>query len=288
MRFWLISLLGIACIGSVHAEPPPQPRIVSLAPNLTELLVEMDLGYLLVGRSSACDYPSHITLLPIVGGFGRPNWEALLAVRPTLVIATALEKPGLLKQLEKQGIRTLLLPCESWEDMKHAANAISEAAGKPEAGIKWCEGLRIRLSNVDERVKKFWDGRERPLVYAEIWNNPLTTAGRDTFFNDLIERAGGRNMGSALSAQYPTISPEWILAENPDVILLAYMLPGAVSIDSLRSRIGWANLDAIRNHRVIAHIHPDLLLRPGPRLVDGLEQITTYLIHHFEYERNQP
>jgi iron complex transport system substrate-binding protein len=288
MRFCFMTLLSIALSLSARAESQPQARIVSLAPNLTELLVAMDLGSLLVGRSSACDYPSHITLHPVVGGFGRPNWEALLAVRPTLVIASALEKPGLLKQLEQQGIRTLLLPCESWNDMKKAAMAMAEAAGQPEAGIKWCEGLRIRLSNVDERVTKFWAGRERPRVYAEIWNNPLTTAGRDTFLNDLIERAGGRNMGASLSAQYPSISPEWILTENPDVILLAYMMPGAGTVESLSKRIGWSTLDAVRKDRVLAHIHPDLLLRPGPRLVDGLEQITDYLIQQYEYAPVQP
>lgn len=280
MRAFFIPLFFalILCVSVARAATEPAPRLVSLAPNLTELICAMDLGHLLVGRSSACDYPSHITLHPVVGGFGRPNWEALLAVHPTVVIATDLEKPGLLKRLEEQGIQTLLLPCESWDQMKAAARAIADAAGRPEAGIKWCAGLDIRLNSIAERVRKHGKNRERPRVYVEIWNNPITTVGRDTFLNDLIESAGGYNIGAELNARYPTVSPEWVVREDPEVMVLAYMIPGASSVETLRTRIGWSQLNALRTGRVYSFTNPDELLRPGPRLVDGLEKLTLYLI----------
>ena len=96
-------------------------RVVSLAPSLTELVCALGLGDHLVGRSSACDYPLSVCQLPIAGGFGRPQLEMVENLKPDVVLATDVEKPGALHRLEKMGVRVLILPCEGWTDLMSAA-----------------------------------------------------------------------------------------------------------------------------------------------------------------------
>ncbi len=264
-------LLAATCANA--ADDGATVRLVSLAPNLTELVYELELEDHLVGRSSACDYPAAVAEVAVVGGFGRPNWEALWQVRPDVVIATDLEKPGVRQQLEKRGVTVLLLPCESWDELRSAAGALGDAMNEDERAARWVERLDKRLAALRERVAEQWAGRDPPRVYVEVWGRPVTTAGGRTFLHDVVEIAGGRNVGGDLRNRYPAVSSEWVIRENPEVILLAYMLADMQASAALGKRIGWATIDAIRNDRVIDHIASDLLLRPGPRLIDGAEQL---------------
>ncbi|MBP7829195.1 MAG: cobalamin-binding protein [Kiritimatiellae bacterium] len=259
------------------AEGSPVTKAVSLAPSLTELVFALGLGDHLVGRSSACDYPPEARALPVLGDFGRPNQEALLAAHPDLVLATDLEKPGLRGYLEGLGIRALVLPCENWTDLLEAGRAIARELGNPEAGIRWAETMAARRAEIEQRVNTFWAGKERPRVYLEIWSDPPMTAGRESFANDLVALAGGRNIGAALERSYANANSEWILKQDPDVIVLAYMTTNAAA-ERLAQRPGWNRLRAVREGRVCAGINPDWLLRPGPRMLDGAEALAEWLM----------
>ena len=272
--FWVLLLLP--AVGAA-AGPAPAPRVVSLAPSLTELMFAMELDEYLVGRSSACDYPEAATAIPVVGGFGRPNWEALWQQRPDLVLATDLEKPGLREQLTERGVQVLLLPCESWDELRAAASAIGAAVQQPERAEAWRAGLDRRLAELEQRVTGLRGTRPAPSVYVEVWGSPIMTAGRDAFLNEIIRTAGARPIGAALRGRYQSVSSEWVLKEDPDVILLAYMLADLQPADRLAQRLGWGALAAMRAGRVIDGIDPDLLLRPGPRLIDGVEQLVERL-----------
>lgn len=270
-------LCGLMMTVSARAEDAPVLRIVSLAPNLTELIFALGLQEHLAGRSSACDYPPEAASVPVVGGFGRPNWEALWQVRPDIVVATDLEKKGIIQQLERQGAHVLLLPCESWTELKQAATQLAEALNQPERATVWIEELDTRLDALRARAQARWDDDERPSVYVEVWGKPMTTACGESFLHEVIDVVGGRNVTGDLPGRYRSISSEWVIEQDPDVILLAYMLENMQAADSVRKRIGWSSIRAIREGRIIDGIKPDLLLRPGPRLIDGAEQLAEQL-----------
>ena len=273
---WFVVL---AC--SVDAQRKP-PRVVSLAPNLTELMFYLGFGSNLVGRSSACDYPSETRQSPVVGGFGRPNWEMLASLRPDLVLATDLEKPALLDRLRERGVQTLLLPCESWDQLMRAGLAIGEALDRRAMGEKFVHDMTARRHALEKRVSDFYRDKPRPRVYVEVWGDPLTTVGGDSFIDDLVQWAGGVNIAAALHSSYIHVSAEWIIRQDPDVILLAYMFPQASSAERVVKRPGWDQMRAVRQNTICANIHPDLLLRSGPRLLDGAEELAEWLMKRID------
>lgn len=277
----MIRLCTVVCLflSSVvaGADDAPAIRLVSLSPNLTELVYAMGLESHLVGRSSACDYPSSVTNVAVVGGFGRPNREALRQARPDVVIATDLEQPGIARHLEAYDVKLLSLPCESWAGLKTAAVEIGRALESVGRADAWVEQLDARLAALRERVRNRLDGCEPARVYVEVWGRPITTAGGDSFLHEVIEAAGGRNIAHDLRGGYPTISSEWVIRENPEVVLLAYMLSDLRAADAVTNRLGWASIAAVRDGRVVDGIDPDLLLRPGPRLIDGAEKLADAL-----------
>jgi len=265
------------------ADTRPALRIISLAPNLTEIVCALGLQARLVGRSSACDFPPEIGDRPVVAEFGRPNVEAVLALRPDLILATDMEKPALLQTFNAAGIECRLLPCEGWDQMLAAAHTIAQAAGQAEAGEKWAQDMNSRRAALAERSARWRAGQPPPRVYVEIWGDPITTANRQTFLNDLITLAGGANIAAALGPQYPHINAEWVVKENPDVILIAYMPPAPNAATLLRRRPGWSGSTAIQHGRVCSHISPDLLLRPGPRMIAGAEQFAQWLEANYKW-----
>lgn len=270
--------LGWLCIAMPAQGEALRPRVVSLAPSLTELIFDLGLEAHLVGRSSACDYPPEAGAVPVAGAFGRPNLEQVRGLRADLVVATDLERPGLMQALRNAGVEGILLPCESWDELMEAASHVAEALGQPEAGRIWREDMEARRRRLEERVDVFFESRERPRVYVEIWGRPPTTVGADTFLHDMVTLAGGINLAGALRGRYLYVSSEWVIREDPDVILLAYMLSEKRPAENVRSRKGWSSVRAVRSDAMCDAIHPDWLLRPGPRLIQGAEALADWLM----------
>lgn len=246
-------------------------RVVSLAPNLTELLYVLGADSNLVGRSSACDFPDAAHAIPVAGDFGRPNLEWLALHKPDLLLLTDLERPALLRQVQALGMEALVLPCESWTDLLHAARLLGSKLGREKEADAWIRSMQARR----EALESAAGGAARPAVFIEIWPDPLTTAGGPSFLSDLVTMAGGRNMAGKLTEKYPHVALEWVMQENPDVILSARM--GAVRADRYDHQPGWGHVKAIQAGRICDQIAPDLLLRCGPRLIDGAEQFAAYL-----------
>lgn len=255
------------------AEPA---RLVSLAPNLTELVFALGFGDALVGRSSVCDTPPDALRIPVAGAFGRPNREALLTLRPDVVLVTDLEQPGWIARLRAEGMEVLQLPCEGWAELMAAARAIGRAAGKPEAGEAWVAAQEKRQAALADRVEQYWNGRVRPLVYLEVWGDPPTTAGGQTFLDEVITLAGGRNIAGDLPRRYTPVNSEWVIAKDPEAIVAAYM--SGTNTAAFERRPGWSAIRAVRDGRVCRSIPADWLLRPGPRLLDGAEALADWLM----------
>ncbi|HMP76173.1 MAG TPA: helical backbone metal receptor [Kiritimatiellia bacterium] len=278
MRNVLIFLLLLAACRVAGAGEPVR-RIASLAPSFTELIYDAGWGDRLMARSDACDFPPEAATLPVAGSFGRPNLEWLLRAKPDVVVSTDVERPGLADALRAAGIQFLRLPCESWEQMMAAVEALGTALDDPDGAARWVAHARARRDALARRVDAYWAARARPLTYVEVWSDPLTTPGRPSFLHDLVELAGGRNLGAALDRPYAHVSAEWILQQKPDVIVLAYMIPRAEpGAGYLARRPGWRRLPAVERGAICSEIPSDWLLRPGPRWLQGAEALADWLM----------
>lgn len=273
----LISCLFFG-IGAIHgAETVGATRVISLAPSVTELICALGFESNLVGRTTACDEPATVRKVDVVGDFGRPNLEAILRLKPDFVVGTSVEKPAQLRVLEGNGISVLRYPCRTWDGLMDAARGLGDAFGSAQTGQKWVRKMEDARNTIVVEAKLVVAKRGRPSVFVEVWGDPLTTIGRDSFLTECIEVAGGRSISASINGGYPHVSMEWVLEQNPDVILLLSMVQGGTTEKPVARRPGWATVSAVKNGHIVTEWDPDLLLRPGPRLIDGMQQLSEYL-----------
>ena len=169
-----------------------RPRIVSLAPSVTEIVFALGGGDSLVGATDRCDYPPEARKIARIGGYGAPNVETLLALHPDLVIAVGIEREEVADVLRRSGIRVLDVPIRNFEELFAAIRQIGNAVGRP----RQAEGVVARMRAELEAVTAHNAAKprgQRPKVFVEIGDHPLITAGGASFLDDLIARAGGVN-----------------------------------------------------------------------------------------------
>lgn len=277
-QIWVSFVLLVFSVAISSPAQVSRHGVASLAPNLTELVYALGFGTQLVARSSACDFPPEAKSLPIAGEFGRPNLEALERIRPAFVLVTDVENTSILPSIDQAGARCLKLSCEGWSNLLAAADTIGIALGDAERATAWKLAMKSHRSNIAARVDAAWRDRIRPRVFAEIWSDPPTTAGRGSFLDDLISLAGGINIAREQTPSYAHVAPEWVVRENPDAIVLLYMMQtGRDAAASVRNRTGWGGMTAIKRGAICTNVPPDLLLRSGPRCLDGVEMLADWL-----------
>ena len=255
----------------------PAQRVVSLAPSNTEILFAVGAGDQVIGRDEFSDYPDQAITLPSVGGgFGDYNLEAILDLEPDLVLAAEINTPEQVKSMEDLGLTVFLLPNPtSLEEMYENLLTVAKLTGHESETEKLVEELRDRVSQVEMGIESTED---QPTAFYELdATDPSApwTAGSGTFINTLITMAGGMNIASDMEGQYLQISVEELLVRDPQVILLGDSAYG-VTAESLSERAGWNNISAMVNGRIYA-FDDNLVSRPGPRLVDGLEELARLL-----------
>lgn len=255
----------------------PAQRIVSLAPSNTEILFAVGCGGQVVGRDDFSDHPETAATLPGVGGsMGNYDLEAIAALKPDLVLAAQINTPEQVHSLENLGIRIYYLgnPTDL-EGMYANLRTVATLCGKQAEADQLINSLKARVAIVLNKLKY---ATEKPLVFYELdGSDPGKpwTPGPDTFLSKLISLAGGRNVGDSLSTDYAQISLEELLVQNPDLILLGDAAYGTTA-EQVAARAGWQNLQAVKNGQILP-FDDDLVSLPGPRLVDGLEQLTRIL-----------
>ncbi len=256
-------------------------RVVSLAPSNTEILFAVGAGDRVVGRDEFSDYPAEAASIESVGGsMGEYSVEAIVALKPDLVLAAEINSPELVKQLEDLGLTVYYLANpKTIEEMYVNLEIVAQLTG--EDSTKLTDSLKARVAAVDEKIMPL---SARPSVFYEIdATDPAKpyTYGPGTFGDLLITRAGGFNIGSELTDPYPQISLEQIVVSNPMVILLGDSMWG-VTPESVVARPGWETIEAVKFNRIFP-IDDNLISRPGPRLVYGLEQLAK-LLHPAVFE----
>jgi len=264
-------------LGREIALDGPAQRVVSLAPSNTEILFAVGAGSQVVGRDEFSDYPAEAASVGSVGGsFGEYSVEAIVALEPDLVLAAEINTPELVKQLEDLGLTVYYLKNPTTlEEMYVNLEIVGQLTGHDVAEL--VDSLKARVAAVDEKITPT---SARPTVFYEIDASDAAkpyTYGPGTFGDLLITRAGGANFSTVagITDAYPQVSLEQIVATNPGMIILGDSMWG-VTPESVQARAGWDAIDAVKNGNVFP-FDDNLVSRPGPRLVDGLEQLAKLL-----------
>ena len=255
----------------------PAQRIVTLAPSLTELLFAVGAGDQIVGRDDFSDFPAEAVEITSIGStYGALNTEAILALNPDLVLAAEVNTPEQVKALEDLGVTVYYLKnpitfAELYDQVRWAGTItghVDEANALAESLSERVDAVTSAVANVTEKPKVFYelDGTDP--------SKPWTT-GAGTFMDTMITMAGGVNIGGVLSEPYAQISVEEIVLQNPEFIILGDALYG-VTIESVVARAGWGELTAVQENQIFV-FDDNLASRPGPRLVDGLEELLKIL-----------
>lgn len=247
-------------------------RIVSLAPSNTEVLYALGLGARVVGVTEFCNYPPEAKEKPKIGGFSKIDLERVVGLNPDLVLATNIHAKSVVPELEKRGITVVVVEPKNVNDVLAKITFIGKLTGASESAAKLTAQMQARIDAVTSKVATV---KTKPRVFYEI-DKSLYTPGPGSFIDDMIVKAGGINIAADAKGSYVRLTPEAIIAKDPEVILLGDMLFGE-SPDSVRARPGWANISAVKNGRIVPIPNEDVISRPGPRIVEGLELIARAL-----------
>jgi len=259
-------------------DSPNKPtRIVSLAPNLTEILFALGLDEEIAAVSNGSDYPPEAAKKSKVGTFWQPNTEAIIASKPDLVITLWFEQQkSVADSLNRLGYEVLTLKIEKIEELLTAIQNVGTATGCRQRSDELAENistqlndLQLKLSLTNKKVKVLW------VVQVE----PLRVAGRNTFINELIELAGGENAIGPTISQYPQIGTEELLVCGAQAIIQSAMGKSNISEQQQTAEKfwgRWSSLPAIKNNRIYV-VEPDTTLRLGPRLSQGIEIVARCL-----------
>jgi iron complex transport system substrate-binding protein len=257
--------------GRTISVPARIDRFISLAPNLTEIVFAIGAGDRLVGNTTYCDYPAQAKQIEKVGDTLRPSMERIIALRPQLVlVSTASQLEAFTQQLSDHQIAVYVTDPHDLEGVFKSIKNLGDLLNETETTTELLRNLRARAEAVENAVTS-----TKPVsVFYQVSAEPLYTAGRDSFVTDLIKRAGGRSVTENVPGAWPLFSAESALAAQPEAIIL----PTGGSMGSSNAEVAppLRRSPAVKNGR-IHKINDDHLARPGPRSVDGLEEIARAL-----------
>jgi len=271
---------------TVHAEPitvtddlgrdvlflKPPERIVSLAPALTEILFSIGLDERIVGVTDYCNYPPKALSKTRVGGLNA-NIETILALHPDLVVGVAgLYQQENLTRFERFHIPYFVVDPSSLDKIFATILVFGKIADVNETAVERVRQLRAREDRVRQSVRLLPPVR---LLYV-VDKEPLISVGKGSYLADLIREAGGVNIAAGLEKAYPMLSMEYVIQQDPQAIVLAMDADRTLSDQEKRYWDRWSSLSAVRNGRIYK-VDRDLLNRPGPRIMDGLEELARLL-----------
>lgn len=261
---FFVLFLSQSAFASMH-------KLISLAPAATEILFALGLGEQIIGDTTFCDYPEAAKSIPKVGTFSEPNIEKIVSLRPDIIFATGLEQTPAVNRLEKLGLKVVVSDPKTMLELFQSILQIGELTNRERQAKDLIEDMQKRIEKIKEKVAKIPQGK-RPKVFIEIWHDPIMTAGPGSIVDELLHLAGADNIAYDTPRAYSRLSAEVIIERNPEVIILGYMANDDVK-DLISKRTGWQNIKAVKDKHIISDINPDVIFRPGPRIVEGLEEI---------------
>lgn len=243
---------------TVTLERPPQ-RIVSVLPSLTETVCELGACARLVGVDRYSNHPAPVRALPQLGGGLDPNIEAIVALKPDVVLMSKASRGA--ERLEALGVRVVALEPRTAADVQRVLGKVGEVLDVPDAQRVW----RAIDAGVAAAAQSLPPGARGKRVYFEVSRGPYA-AGTTSFIGEILQRLGVRNVVGPELGPFPRINPEYVVRADPDLILI-----GELNAQGLAQRPGWAGLRAIRENRICQFTagEVDVLLRPGPRMAEA-------------------
>ena len=262
-------LLAALCLAACSDEHKSEPGgVVSLSPALTELICHLGQEDRLIARSTACDWPESVKKLPTAGDFAEPELERILAMKPALVVSNEFVNPKDADALRQAGIAVELHPCDGFNDYRAWVVLMGKLLDCPNEAETELKRTADRIAGFEAELKS---SEKKPLraLYV-IWDSPLLTAGADSL-PDAVGRLAGLENIVKTEKGYPSISLEFVLREDPDVIV--WFAHGK----DWKSNPSWSGIRAIREERVLIPRDDSALLRPGPRIFDGIADLKSDL-----------
>ena len=257
----------------------PAQKIISLAPSNTEILFALGAGKQVAAREDFSNYPEEAKSLPTIGGSsGKYNLEQIAKIQPDLILASPLTAADVITSLKTitPNIFIVANPT-SLDGLYTNLRNVGLLTGHTAEAETLIREDTARVKAVQDKVST---AKDKPKVFYELdGTDPAKpwTSGPGTFIDLLIGMAGGQNVGAVLKGDYAQISQEELIVQNPDIILLGDALYGGVKPEQVAARPGWNVINAVKNNQVFA-FNDDLVSRPGPRMIDGLEALAK-IIH---------
>ena len=260
-------------VGRVVTIPFPPKRVVSLAPNITEILFRLGLDEEIVGVSIHCNFPEKAKTKVQVGSYISLDFERVVSLNPDLIIATgAGNTRDMVERLENLRVPAYVIFPKNFNDVLRSIGHLSQVVDREREGMGIIQEMKRRRQRVIEHTQ----GLPRPKVFLQIGDAPIVTVGRKSFGDDLIHLAGGENVAGKEKEMYPRWGMEEILKRSPEVILISSMNPKGDYQKILREWSRWKTIPAVKNGRLHL-IDSDLIDRPSPRIIDGLEEMAKLL-----------
>jgi ABC-type Fe3+-hydroxamate transport system substrate-binding protein len=267
-RILICSLLGLFSFGCIAQS---SQRIITLAPNITEMVYAVGAGKSVVAVSSWSDTPAQVKALPHIGGLGSVNLEQVLALKPTLIIGMqGQNNPRMVAELTRFHLHVVMLKIQKIKDIAAAIQAVGRLTGHAQQGIEVAKGFyrRLALSVAQPNrspVSQRETGLHKPKVFLQLGARPLYTIGHNSLINQAISLCGGRNIFGNINKSALEVSTESVLAQKPGVII-------GLTPTSLSNWQQWKSLPAVKHGRLVV-INSDLLARAGPRFAQGVKQL---------------
>ncbi len=267
--FYLLIILCIIFSGTAWADPPE--RIISLAPNITEILFAMGLGDRIIGVTSFCDYPAEAKKKKNIGGISNPSFEAILVLKPDMVVMTEDgNQKAFEERLRKKGIRTYVFKARQMPELPQEIISL----GKTLSAERNADSLSNAIKNAMDGIK----GKKASASFNKtlfiIWPEPLLVAGPKTAIDDALNLLGFKNIASDAKTRYPQYSIEEVIRKNPDIIFIGKGHEDMKIISSkLLDKLHMVN--AVKKGEV--YFISDNLYRLGPRVIDGVKELSGYI-----------
>lgn len=242
--------------GRVVSLPHDAKRIVSLSPDLTEILFSIGAGQALVGVVSGCDFPSQAKKIPIVASYNKLDAEAILALHPDIIVSWT--DASFSKQLSELHIPVYFSHPKKISDIAHTMEQLGKLVGNEKQANLAAQSFLHHYQELQQKYKN----KSTLSVFYQVWSKPLITITDQSWINEVIKACGGKNIFSHLKGAAPEVNIEAVFAANPDVILGS----------DTKSWKDWSQLAAVQSHQVLS-INTDLVERAGPRILDGVENV---------------
>lgn len=257
---------------SVILEKRPD-RIVSLSPTNTEIVFALGAGEKLVGVTNYCDYPEETRNIERIGDFEGPNIEMIKKVKPDVVLAGGYIQEDIIKVLESLDIPVVSTEASDIDSIFDSIALIGKLVGEETKAEEIINNMHKDIDDIKNKVL----GKGRPKVFYVVWTEPLSTAGKGTFINEIIQIAGGQNVAAEVEG-WAKYSAEELIKQNPDILIAAYHSTdkGMRKEDFIEDNL-FKKLECVKNEKIHIMSDDNIVARPGPRIIDAIYEMAKVL-----------